>query len=267
MKNKKYLITVVVVILILVLWFTGVIPKQIAKISGTNYVNKHFPEMNLECTGVVWTEVYGDYLITFKDEIGKTYSCVIGPVLFPYSLGQGLNAIESDYDKFKNGVVPIDETFDINVSYAGWSGESNIYFGSLNREKMLISSVQHLPIYKFDTLNELEHFKNAVSQTLAIDSRYDEVPSLNENTAGYDEKFFEGNTLMLVYVGANSGSYHYDVNSVKVYENTLCIHIEQTSNPEVVTEDMAGWFITVALPDSIVANCTEFDADLNNIEE
>lgn len=27
---------------------------------------------------------------------------------------------------------------------------------------------------------------------------------------------------------------------------------------------MAGWFVTVAVPDSMVEHCTEFDADLNN---
>ena len=46
--------------------------------------------------------------------------------------------------------------------------------------------------------------------------------------------------------------------------DSFCIHVEQTNNPEVVTEDMAGWFVTVAVPDSMVENCTEFDADLNN---
>lgn len=69
---------------------------------------------------------------------------------------------------------------------------------------------------------------------------------------------------MLVYVGANSGTYRFGVSSVFCAENSFCIHIEQTNNPEVVTHDMAGWFITVAVPDSMAENCTEFDADLNN---
>ena len=80
----------------------------------------------------------------------------------------------------------------------------------------------------------------------------------------YDETFFDENTLLLVYVGANSGTYRFGVSSVFCAENSFCIHIEQTNNPEVVTDDMAGWFITVAVPDSMVENCTEFDADLNN---
>lgn len=79
------------------LWLTGIIPKQVAKISGINYVSKHFPEMQLERIGVEWADVYGDYLITFKGIDENTYSCVIGPKYFPVSMGQGLFAIESDY--------------------------------------------------------------------------------------------------------------------------------------------------------------------------
>lgn len=97
MKQKKWLIPVLILAVAVVLWLTGVIPKQIAKISGESYVNQHFPEMQLECTGVEWASVYGDYLVTFKSGSGSTYSCVIGPRYFPVYLGQGLFAIESDY--------------------------------------------------------------------------------------------------------------------------------------------------------------------------
>ena len=97
MKKKIWLIPIVIIAVIVVLWFTGIIPKQIAKISGTNYVNEHFPEMQMECVDVEYADVFGDYLIKFKDKGGNTYSCVIGPYLFPISLGQGLFAIEEHY--------------------------------------------------------------------------------------------------------------------------------------------------------------------------
>ena len=97
MKRKKWLIPVLILAVIAALWGTGLIPKQIAKISGESYVNQHFPEMQLEFTVAEWADVYGDYLVTFKSSFGDTYSCVIGPRFFPISLGQGLFAIESDY--------------------------------------------------------------------------------------------------------------------------------------------------------------------------
>lgn len=162
--------------------------------------------------------------------------------------------------------TPVEEAFDITVSYANWTEESEIYIHALNTNRMAESSVRHLPIYRFGTLEELEQFKQTFGEVLTMDSGYNEVPSFNDVTANYDETFFNENTLMLVYVSASSGTYRFGVNSVFCDGNSFCIHIEQLNNPEVVTDDMAGWFITVAVPDSMVANCSEFDADLNKIE-
>ena len=190
--------------------------------------------------------------------------CVLGLVGCNTTIPSASTPVEKPTNKVQSGGTPVEEAFEIAVSYANWTEESEIYFGELNKEKMVISSVQHLPIYKFNTLEELEQFKLAFGEVLTMDSGYDEVPSFNDITTNYDETFFDENTLLLVYVGANSGTYRFGVSSVFCAENSFCIHIEQTNNPEVVTDDMAGWFITVAVPDSMVENCTEFNADLNN---
>ena len=190
--------------------------------------------------------------------------CVLGLVGCNTTIPSASTPVEKPTNEIQSGGPPVEEAFEIAVSYANWTEESEIYFGALNKEKMVISSVQHLPIYKFNTSEELEQFKLAFGEVLTMDRGYDEVPSFNDITADYDETFFDENTLLLVYVGANSGTYRFGVSSVFCAENSFCIHIEQTNKPEVVTDDMAGWFITVAVPDSMVENCTEFDADLNN---
>ncbi len=169
--------------------------------------------------------------------------------------------IEETTNEIQPGGTPLEEAFDIAVSYANWGDLNEIYTKALNIDKMAISSVRHLPIYKFDTLAALEQFKNDVKDTLSIDHGYDEVPSFNDATVKYDEDFFAENTLMLVYVEASSGSFRYGVDSVYNADGNFCIHVKQTNNPEVGTDDMAGWFITVAVPDSMVADCTVFDAD------
>ena len=97
--KKKWLLPAVTLVILSALWLTGIVPKQIAKIAGTGYVTKHFPEMELACTGVEYAEVFGDYLITFEDKNSKVYSVVIGPELFPITLGQGLMAIEGEYEE------------------------------------------------------------------------------------------------------------------------------------------------------------------------
>ncbi len=168
-------------------------------------------------------------------------------------------------DIFPGGII-VDESFDIALSYANWTEENEIYFNALNKNRMVDSSVQHLPIYKFNTLEELELFKVSFEDVLTMNIGHDEVPSFNDTIADYDDHFFSENTLMLVYVSAGSGIYRFGVNNVYCDGTSFCVHVEQTNNPEIVTCDMAGWFITVAVPDSMIANCTYFDADLNNFE-
>lgn len=99
MKKKKWLIPAAVIAIVIVLWLAGIVPMQIAKSSGTSYVKKHFPEMQLEFVSVEYADVFGDYLIAFKDPKGEIYSCVIGPEFFPISMGQGLAAIEGEYSE------------------------------------------------------------------------------------------------------------------------------------------------------------------------
>ena len=99
MKRKKRLILIVVIIMVAGLWLTGMIPMQIAKVAGTSYVRNCFPEMELECIGVEYADVFGDYLISFKDKNRKTYSCVIGPEILPISIGQGYEVILGEYEE------------------------------------------------------------------------------------------------------------------------------------------------------------------------
>ena len=96
MKKSKRIIIIsaVLITVIAVSWFSGLIPRQIAKIYGKNYVKNNFPEKQLEYVNIEWNKFYGDYIITFKDNEGKIYSSVIGPKFFPISIGQGVDGWE-----------------------------------------------------------------------------------------------------------------------------------------------------------------------------
>ena len=94
--------------------------------------------------------------------------------------------------------------FDASVSWAGWSDDPKIRELALNKDIFELSSDRHIPIYKCDTLDELNEFKTTFSGTFTMDGTRDEVPSFEEVTADYTEDFFIENTLLLVYVEANS---------------------------------------------------------------
>ena len=169
---------------------------------------------------------------------------------------------ESKTEEVKQEGASDVKAFDIAVSYANWADISDMYVKALNHDKMMISSIMHLPIYKFDTLADLEQFKTVFGDRLTMDHGYDEVPAFNDVTVKYDEEFFSNNSLMLVYVESSSGSDRYGVNSVYCADGKFCIHVEKIHSPEIGTCDMAGWFITVAVPDSMIEDCNVFDADM-----
>ena len=146
-----------------------------------------------------------------------------GTIRFDVSLNEITYFLDGDDYSSISNVGGVDEsnveTFESTVSYANWAEASEIYFGALNKDKMAISSVQHLPIYKFDTLNDLEQFKQTFGNTFTMDSSWDEVPSFNDATAKYDSAFFEENSLILIYVSANNSTHRFNVHNV-IYDDT-----------------------------------------------
>ena len=158
-----------------------------------------------------------------------------------------------------NGNIGFQSTF----SRAGSGRDPDIWNNALNASKLNDNNPWNLPIYKFDTLSELEKFKSDFGGESGFNYGWDEVPSLNDATKHYDEAFFDRYTLMLVCVEAGSGSYRFGFKNITIADNYFCVNIEQTNNPQGGTDDMAAWFITVAVPDSMVENCIEIDAILD----
>ena len=149
-----------------------------------------------------------------------------------------------------------------NVAFANWSDDNSIYVGALNSKTMAISSVQHLPIYKFDTKADLDAFKESFSGILTMDQGLDETPSFDYITTAYDDSFFSKYSLMLAYVQASSGSFRFGVSDVSIDGQSFCMYIEQVNNPEAYDCMMAGWFAIAEINKDDIAECTDFDAQL-----
>ncbi|MCR5781786.1 MAG: hypothetical protein K6G90_03510 [Clostridia bacterium] len=147
------------------------------------------------------------------------------------------------------------------VAYVNWT-QGEMIPGCLNMDKMMISSVRHLPVYKLDTKEDLDRFKANYGDKLTLDHGYNEAPSFNEVVSSYDESFFAGHTVILAYVSASSGSFRYAPKGVCADGSALCLDVIQTNDPEGYTADMAGWFVMAELSDTDVAGYSEFDARL-----
>ncbi len=150
------------------------------------------------------------------------------------------------------------------LSFANWTTDSRIYAGALNTDKLAPDNVPHLPIFKFDTASELAQFKKDYGSIFTMDEGWDEVPSFNAATARYGDEFFAENTLLLVYVGADNSTHRFRAQSIEHSDTYLCVHIEETTGVENVDTAMAGWFVTVAVEDTLIKKDMAFAADLNN---
>ncbi|MBQ8719050.1 MAG: hypothetical protein IJY66_07275 [Clostridia bacterium] len=162
---------------------------------------------------------------------------------------------------------PVDPGYENTVAYAGWSDDASITEGALNRDLLQNGNGEHLPIFKLDTVGDLDRFKKAYGDVLTMDQGYNQYGSLEERlsqTQWDRESFFAQNTLLVVYVPTNSGSYRFVVGDVSILDGAMRVYVEQKNATEgiVVTDDMAGWFILVGIPDKDARECTSFDAVL-----
>lgn len=106
--NKKRIIMIAIILILVVilgLWINGTIPKQIARISATNYLKKNFPKMQLEYMNIEWSSSFGGYAITFKDENDEIYGFIMNNKYFPISLGQGLFGFQEKYNEKYNDEI------------------------------------------------------------------------------------------------------------------------------------------------------------------
>ena len=82
------------------------------------------------------------------------------------------------------------------------------------------------------------------------------------NDGDYNDKFFEGQFLIMISVAEASGSNRHALSSIAEENNALTIHIDREV-PDVGTMDMAGWLIIIELSNSY--SITKADVIFTNV--
>lgn len=180
MKNKKiFLIIFGIIFFMMIIWFSGIIPKYIGKIYSIKYMTDNFPEMNLEFNNIEWSKYHNEYILYFKDKDSKTYSCTIGPKYLPINLGQGLFTIEEYYRnnylevsdnnidkidniiKIDNNIITNEHLIDKFISNVKTSKkELSLIINEIRGDNSQIISFRYIPGEK--TINEID--TNIISQ-------------------------------------------------------------------------------------------------------
>jgi len=129
-----------------------------------------------------------------------------------------------------------------------------------NVGSMVISSAQHLPLYKIDDETELAAFKTKYSEEAGLNTRYSDEASFNEVVSKYGSLYFAHHDLMAVYLGANSGGNRYAIKNIAVTGGTYLVSVTKIATG--ITADMAGWLIAIETDEAAISSCTFFDAIL-----
>ncbi len=172
-----------------------------------------------------------------------------------------------DVESFINTYKLPSPEIQTKTAYANWTSDSRVVTGCLNLKKMMISSVQHLPVYKLDTREELDRFMSAFRDVFTFDQGYDEVPSFHSLAAEYNNSFFDGHSLVIAYVTAASGAFRFMIRDITRYDAVFCMNVMKINQPESYTDDMAGWFMIAEVPEGDLADCSEFDAVIISQED
>ena len=159
------------------------------------------------------------------------------------------------------GANVVDTRYEWDLAYAahGVGNDALFWDNALNKSKANSDSVQHLPIFKFETIQEFEAFKTGALRGFGLNEGHNDVPSFINITAELDEEFFKDSTLFLIYVPATSGSVRHSVSEAAVEDGVFTAEIKAES-PPAVTMDLVSWFLTVKVNKEYVSGCTEFNA-------
>lgn len=217
------------------------------------------PDKDLPSPGSIQFVIRDDYRITiYKDAKMAIVKFGYDARFYKTQNNDYEKAVEMFYTEPKENTL----SAKIYVAYANYTADGWIFAQCLNPYSLAISSARHLPVYRFETMDDLAKFKESVSDTLTLDKSYNEVPSFDEVTLGYDDAFFKDHTVILAYVTAGSGSYRFEIQEIEVNDSELCLNVVQTNHPEVVTSDMAGWFMIAEFEKEDIAGITQFDGKL-----
>ncbi len=165
-----------------------------------------------------------------------------------------------------DGVFEIDDNlyaadaFNITSSWVNYYSGDELYMDALNADKMYEDSVMHLPIFKFEKVEDLEQFVSKYENDFSMDLSIGRSEPFSTVVKTMDEDYFEKYTVFLFYITTSS----IKVQSVWIDDKNLCIHTQTvTGDGSATTCDSTGWFFTVSIEKDLVKNCINFDADNN----
>lgn len=205
-------------------------------------------------------EIFGDYVPMVGDYVTIEYNGYIYES-YPATLGEIYSV------KMVSRAEPVGP-ITTEVTYVGWSDELIVWDDAVNKDTIFLSNAIHLPVYKIESIEELNAFENKFADTMTFDQWHDDIEAPFDVLAtAFDDEYFKGNVLLITYVSGGSGSFRYGVNDVSFDNGTLCVNVVQTYKPDVYTDDMSGWLFLTIVPRQRLFDIEKYDAVFAGLAE
>ena len=174
--------------------------------------------------------------------------------------------IDAKYTKEVEKLFWEEENLIFSTVASGYNSEKALDFTAAN-ESQIESGETKRPVYKIDSFEKLEEFKTALLNLIkARGAAYPKliIESFETATKGFNSEYFDKNSLILTPVESSS-THRFDVQRLEINNNALNVHIVETTKAELVTADIVTRYVMVSVPKTLIKNCTEFGADVNDI--
>jgi len=157
-------------------------------------------------------------------------------------------------------------SYESALTAAGYFGDiDSLFTSSLNAYEMYKDKLNHLPIRKVESYEELESFIGKYRNKLALTERTNDHRSFEETVEKYNEEFFENNLLFLVYVQSkNKHTSFFNIDSVYNDGESLCVNLTERSYSAEEGEK-SGYIAVIATSKKDVGSCKSFDAILDTV--
>ncbi len=157
-------------------------------------------------------------------------------------------------------------SYESALTAASYFGDLDaLFMASLNAERMYESKLNHLPIHKLESYEELESFSNDYKDKLALTERTNDHRSFEKTVEKYNEEFFEDNLLFIVYVQSkNKHTSFFNIDTVYNDGESFCVNLTEKSYSAEEGEK-SGYIAVIATSKKDVESCKSFDAVLDTV--
>ena len=144
--------------------------------------------------------------------------------------------------------------------------ENDIYLAhglmekSLDKDIMARNSVEGCPLFRIDTMDDLEEFRVMIGKVADTSLENEDLPSFDKAVEEYDEEFFAENSLMVAYVHTSSEKFDVVLKGMSIKDSYFYMFMERTEEQNAYSDYFWPGLIIKEVADSDLKDVTDYVA-------